>query len=87
MPVRSQRCAEPTPTIKSSKAPGTKQAGTRRPTVFGSGLIALDLIVSPESSSSFQAHAGGTCGNVLTVLAYLGWASYPVARLGDDAAS
>jgi len=87
MPVRSQRDAEPTSAVRSSKVRGTKQTGTRRPTAFGSGLIALDLIVSADSSSSFQAHAGGTCGNVLTVLAYLGWSSYPVARLGDDAAS
>jgi fructokinase len=61
--------------------------GPRHPSAFGAGLIALDLIVSADSSSSFRAHAGGTCGNVLTALAYLGWNSYPIARLGDDAAS
>jgi fructokinase len=59
----------------------------RTPTAFGAGLIALDLIVSTEPYSSFGAYAGGTCGNVLTVLSYLGWHSYPIARLGDDAAS
>ena len=64
-----------------------KAEGPRHPNAFGAGLIALDLIVNADSSSSFRAHAGGTCGNVLTALAYLGWNSYPIARLGDDAAS
>ena len=31
--------------------------------------------------------AGGTCGNVLAILAYLGWDSYPVSRLDEDAAA
>lgn len=31
--------------------------------------------------------AGGTCGNVLAILAFLGWRSMPVSRLGRDAAS
>ena len=73
---------------RSTKAPAPKTVGRPScPTVFGSGLIALDLVVSKETSSSFRAHAGGTCGNVLTILAYLGWNSYPIARFGDDAAS
>ncbi|MCE9583377.1 MAG: hypothetical protein K8T20_12900, partial [Planctomycetes bacterium] len=28
--------------------------------------------------------AGGTCGNVLAILSYLGWRALPVARLGDN---
>lgn len=73
---------------KLPKASGSKKAeGSGHPSAFGSGLIALDLIVSADSSSSFRAHAGGTCGNVLAALAYLGWDCYPIARLGDDAAS
>ena len=31
--------------------------------------------------------AGGTCGNVLTALAYLGWRTLPVARLQPGAAA
>ena len=31
--------------------------------------------------------AGGTCGNVLAILSYLGWKTFPVARLNGDAAS
>jgi fructokinase len=30
--------------------------------------------------------AGGTCGNVLADLAYLGWRTYPVTNVGDDPA-
>jgi fructokinase len=31
--------------------------------------------------------AGGSCGNVLTILSLLGWTSYPIARLRDDSAA
>ena len=58
-----------------------------RPKVFGTGLIALDLVVGPDPESPVRAWAGGTCGNVLSILAYLGWDSYPVARMNDDVAS
>lgn len=52
-----------------------------KPTAVGAGLVALDVVVSDDEVNSF---AGGTCGNVLTVLSYLGWKSMPVARLKDD---
>jgi sugar/nucleoside kinase (ribokinase family) len=29
----------------------------------------------------------GTCGNVLSILAYLGWDAFPIARLNSDSAS
>jgi len=32
-------------------------------------------------------YAGGTCGNVLAILAFLGWNAYPIARLNGDLAS
>lgn len=85
---KSRSAPKPARVVKSSEASGVKKAeGPRHPSAFGTGLIALDLVVSADSSSSFRAQAGGTCGNVLTALAYLGWNSYPIARLGDDAAS
>ena len=88
MPSKSRSAPKPARAAKSSKASGVEKAeGPRHSSAFGAGLIALDLIVSADSSSSFRAHAGGTCGNVLTLLAYLGWNSYPIARLGADAAS
>ena len=58
-----------------------------RSKVFGTGLIALDLVVGPEPESPVRAWAGGTCGNVLSILAYLGWDAYPVARMNEDVAS
>jgi sugar/nucleoside kinase (ribokinase family) len=50
----------------------------------GAGLVVLDLLVCDELDS-IQAYAGGTCGNILAILAFLGWESYPIARLGGDA--
>ena len=58
-----------------------------RRTCFGTGLIALDLVTNINKDSAHQPWAGGSCGNVLTILSYLGWASYPIARLGTDAAA
>ena len=50
---------------------------------LGTGLVALDVIY-PLHASVPHCHAGGSCCNVLTMLAWLGWRSHPVARLGDD---
>ena len=50
---------------------------------LGTGLVALDVIY-PLRSSVPHCRAGGSCCNVLTILAWLGWQSHPVARLGDD---
>lgn len=51
----------------------------------GSGLIALDwLLIGRNRIRPNETYAGGSCGNVLTILAYLGWQSYPVGRLGLD---
>ncbi|WP_273457416.1 PfkB family carbohydrate kinase [Nevskia ramosa] len=39
-----------------------------------------------EGKPDAFAHAGGTCGNVLSVLSYLNWSSSAVGYLGDDEA-
>lgn len=57
------------------------------PAVFGTGFLALDVIISADPQRAPVLSAGGTCGNVLAALAYLGWEAFPVARLNDDAAS
>lgn len=57
------------------------------PKVVGTGLIALDLVISADPVKPIQSWAGGTCGNVLSILAYMGWNSYPIARLRHDAAA
>lgn len=55
------------------------------PVSVGTGLVALDwLLIGSRRVRANQQYAGGSCGNVLTILAYLGWRSYPVARLGTD---
>ena len=88
MPAKSSRVSKPAQVPQSWNASGIEEVEVpRHPSVFGAGLIALDLVANADSSSSFRAQAGGTCGNVLTALAYLGWNSYPIARLNDDAAS
>jgi len=56
------------------------------PVALGTGLIALDIVATDRPGMELRYWAGGTCGNVLTILAYLGWRTYPVATLGDDAA-
>ena len=56
---------------------------TRSPICIGMGLIALDAIFA-NSAKRPRFLAGGSCGNILTILSYLGWKSYPIARLGSD---
>jgi fructokinase len=53
--------------------------------VVGTGRLTLDVIRAGPSRP-VRWRAGGTCGNVLADLAYLGWPSYPIIRLGDDPA-
>ena len=50
---------------------------------MGTGLVALDVIYPPGGAAP-HCRAGGSCCNVLSILAWLGWRSCPVARLGDD---
>ncbi len=58
-----------------------------QPKIFGAGLIALDCVVGPDPETPVRHWAGGTCGNVLSILAWLGWNAYPVARMNGDSAS
>lgn len=69
------------------RASGVNTSSSEKPRAFGTGLIALDLVMSANSDLPVQAWAGGTCGNVLSILAYLGWESYPIARMNGDPAS
>lgn len=53
-----------------------------QPTAIGAGLVALDLIVADaKSPKTTRIQAGGSCGNVMAILASLGWRAAPVARL------
>jgi sugar/nucleoside kinase (ribokinase family) len=55
------------------------------PSIFGIGLVALDLLLT-DGATELAASAGGTCGNILIILAALGWQAYPIARLDNDPA-
>lgn len=57
-----------------------------RPTVVGTGLVALDVVYNVESDRPPRWYAGGTCCNVLTILRYLGWQAEPVSRLAPGPA-
>ena len=59
----------------------------QRSQCVGSGLVTLDIVVDRESPDECIVRSGGSCGNVMTILSYLGWKSYPVCRLGQDYAA
>lgn len=57
------------------------------PLAMGTGLIALDVVVTEGDPSDPLLMTGGTCGNVLLALSYLGFRVAPVCRLEDDEAA
>ena len=59
----------------------------RQAACIGSGLVTLDIVIEAQIPDQYIVRAGGSCGNVMAILAYLGWNSYPVARLGQDSAA
>lgn len=65
----------------------TNWSAENKPKVLGTGLIALDVVLNADHNREPYFWAGGTCGNVLTILSFLGWQSFPVARLNGDTAS
>lgn len=57
------------------------------PLAIGTGLVALDVVITAGDPRPAQQWVGGTCGNVMLALRYLGWHSAPVARLSEGQAS
>ena len=63
-------------------------------TIIGSGIYNLDTIVvrdypewprlRPFTDNVFLEEVGGTCGNVMSILAWLGWDAKPIACLDDS---
>lgn len=49
--------------------------------------MALDIVIPDKYPDPPGVWAGGTCGNVLTILAFLGWASRPISRLNTDSSA
>lgn len=60
--------------------------GVHSTKILGAGLVTLDIIIR-NGSSRLSYRAGGTCGNVLTGLSFLGWQSACISRAGTDLAS
>ncbi len=55
--------------------------------VVGTGLVALDIVIGCEKGQQPMLWAGGTCGNVLTILSYLGWDATLISRLNSNSIS
>lgn len=64
-----------------------KSEQTTSPLAMGTGLIALDVVVTNDQLAEAQHRTGGTCGNVLLALRYLGFQVAPIARLQNDSAA
>ena len=57
----------------------------RQHSCVGTGFIVLDVIRNTVGTGATELRfAGGSCGNVLTILAYFGWTANAVGRIGDD---
>jgi len=52
----------------------------------GSGFITLDILDIP-GNISYPVYSGGSFSNVMCNLAFLGWKSMPIARIGSDLAA
>jgi sugar/nucleoside kinase (ribokinase family) len=48
--------------------------------IAGTGFIPLDIVYRDDAPRRLRATTGGTCGNVMAILAFLGWESFPIAR-------
>jgi fructokinase len=57
------------------------------PICVGAGLVALDIVINGNPKIPLKLYAGGSCGNVLTILSFLKWNAFPVARLKSNDAS
>ena len=55
--------------------------------VAGAGFVALDILLASDHDGRMRRRAGGTCGNVLAILSFLGFDSVAIARLGTDRAA
>lgn len=47
----------------------------------GAGLVSLDILIRDGARFPLAYYVGGTCGNVMMILAHMGWEVYPIARL------
>ncbi len=52
--------------------------------ILGIGLVALDVVVDERNGERVGSWAGGSCGNVLSILGWFGWHAAAVARLNSE---
>ena len=57
----------------------------RKPTIIAAGFFALDVVFGLDDTAP-RFYAGGTSGNIVAGLSYMGWEALPLARLSDDVA-
>ena len=56
-------------------------------TCLGAGTFPLDNLLMKQADGSVETiyqHVGGTAGNVISILAWMGWHTLPAARLDDS---
>lgn len=58
-----------------------------KPIWIGTGLVALDVIIDEINNEPQQFLSGGSCGNVSSIISFLGFKSYPIARLKSNVAA
>jgi len=54
------------------------------PKIIGTGFLTLDIVVNGSESTPPKLQAGGSFGNVLTILSFLDYQTYPISRLADN---
>lgn len=59
----------------------------KKPIWVGTGLVALDVIIDENNGEPQKVLAGGSCGNISAIISYLGFDSYPIARLKKNLAT
>ena len=52
--------------------------------ITGTGFLTLDIIVNGSTKTAPKLQAGGSFGNVLTILSFLDFETYPISRLADN---
>lgn len=64
-----------------------KKIKNKESIALGTGLVSLDIIVNGTPATPAKLCTGGSCGNVLSILSFLGWEAKPIARLANNKAS
>ena len=65
-----------------------KEKQGKKLTCLGVGTFPLDNLQEKNGKDvkTIYQHVGGTCGNVMSILAWMGWHTLPAARLDDSEA-